>query len=197
MARAGRVREREAQIAEQPARPPLRDQALRLGVRLGTRHSEQEALCDELVLHREQPNTIRAVRAVRIHEEGGPEVVLVDRDVPVPEPGRGEALVRMRASALNRIDIWIRLGKPSRPKPHTLGADGAGVVEALGPETEGPAPAPPSSSTRASSAAPARPACAASSRCASASRCSASICRGRTPTTASCPCATCTRSPSR
>ena len=46
----------------------------------------------------------------------------------------------MRASALNRIDIWIRLGKPSRPKPHTLGADGAGVVEALGPDTEGPEP---------------------------------------------------------
>ena len=41
--------------------------------------------------------------------------------IPVPEPGRGEALVRVRASALNRIDIWIRLGKPSRPKPHTLG----------------------------------------------------------------------------
>jgi NADPH:quinone reductase-like Zn-dependent oxidoreductase len=80
------------------------------------------------------------MRAVRIHEEGGPEVVLVDRDVPVPEPGAGEALVRMRASALNRIDIWIRLGKPSRPKPHTLGADGAGVVEALGPGTDGPAP---------------------------------------------------------
>ena len=64
----------------------------------------------------------------------------MDRDVPVPEPGPGEALVRMRASALNHIDIWIRLGKPSRPKPHTLGADGAGIVEALGPGTEGPAP---------------------------------------------------------
>ena len=59
---------------------------------------------------------------------------------PVPEPGPGEALVRMRASALNHIDIWIRLGKPSRPKPHTLGADGAGVVEALGPDTEGAEP---------------------------------------------------------
>ena len=80
------------------------------------------------------------MRAVRIHEEGGPEVVLVDRDVPVPEPGAGEALVRVHASALNRIDVWIRLGKPSRPKPHTLGADGAGVVEALGPGTEGPVP---------------------------------------------------------
>jgi NADPH:quinone reductase-like Zn-dependent oxidoreductase len=82
------------------------------------------------------------VRAVRIHEEGGPEVVLVDR-IPEPEPAPGEALVRMHASALNRIDVWIRLGKPSRPKPHTLGADGAGVVEALGPGTEGPAPGTP------------------------------------------------------
>lgn len=76
---------------------------------------------------------------MRIHEEGGPEVVLVDH-ISVPEPGPGEALVRMHASALNRIDVWIRLGKPSRPKPHTLGADGAGVVEALGPTTEGPEP---------------------------------------------------------
>ena len=115
-----------------PRGAPLGDQPLGLGVRLGPRDPEQQAVGGELILHREQPNTICPVRAVRIHEEGGPEVVLVDRDLPVPEPGRGEALVRMRASALNRIDIWIRLGKPSRPKPHTLGADGAGVVEALG-----------------------------------------------------------------
>ena len=142
VAGARRVREREAQVAEQPAGTPLLDQALRLRVGLRSRHAEQEALCGELVLHREQPNSIPAVRAVRIHEEGGPEVVLVD-EIPVPEPGRGEALVRMHASALNRIDVWIRLGKPSRPKPHTLGADGAGVVESLGPDTEGPEPGSP------------------------------------------------------
>ena len=85
----------------------------------------------------------------------------------------------MRASALNRIDIWIRLGKPSRPKPHTLGADGAGVVEALGPDTEGPEPGTrgrhqPGPLLRRR----ARPACAASNRCASASPCSASTCAG-------------------
>ena len=140
MARTRRVREREAEVAEETARAALGDQPLGLGVRLGTRDSEQQAFHGELVLHRDQPNSIRAVRAVRIHEEGGPEVVLVDRDVPVPEPGPGEARVRLRASALNHIDIWIRLGKPSRPKPHTLGADGAGVVDALGPGTEGPEP---------------------------------------------------------
>ena len=140
VARARRVGEREAQIAEQPPCAALRDQALGLGVRLGARDPEQQAIRGELILHREQGNSIRSVRAVRIHEEGGPEVVVVDRDVPVPEPGPGEARVRMRASALNRIDIWIRLGKPSRPKPHTLGADGAGVVDALGPGGEGPEP---------------------------------------------------------
>jgi len=143
--RAGRVREREAQVPEQPSRAAFLDQAFRLGVGLRARHPEQKALCGELIVHRIQgrpSNSIRPVRAVRIHEEGGPEVVLVDR-IPEPEPAPGEALVRMHASALNRIDVWIRLGKPSRPKPHTLGADGAGVVEALGPGTEGPAPGTP------------------------------------------------------
>jgi len=71
------------------------------------------------------------VRAVRIHEDGGPEVlVLEDAPDPVAEPG--EVLVRLHASALNHLDLWIRKGLPSVPKPRILGADGAGVVEALG-----------------------------------------------------------------
>src|SRR5262249_37414894 len=49
-----------------------------------------------------------------------------------PQPAAGEALVRLRAAALNRLDVWIRRGLPSVPKPRTLGADGAGIVEALG-----------------------------------------------------------------
>jgi NADPH:quinone reductase-like Zn-dependent oxidoreductase len=71
------------------------------------------------------------VRAVRIHEDGGPEVLVLE-DAPDPEPGPGEVLVRLRASALNHLDVWIRKGLPSVPKPRILGADGAGVVEALG-----------------------------------------------------------------
>jgi NADPH:quinone reductase-like Zn-dependent oxidoreductase len=71
------------------------------------------------------------VRAVRIHEDGGPEVLVLE-DVSDPEPGEGEVLVRLRASALNHLDVWIRKGMPSVPKPRILGADGAGVVEALG-----------------------------------------------------------------
>ena len=71
------------------------------------------------------------MRAVRIHEDGGPEVLVLE-EAPDPEPGPGEILVRLRASALNHLDVWIRKGLPSVPKPRILGADGAGVVEALG-----------------------------------------------------------------
>jgi len=82
------------------------------------------------------------VRAVRIHEDGGPEVLVVE-DVPDPSPGPGEVLVRIRASALNHLDVWIRKGLPSVPKPRILGADGAGVVEALGPGVDGLEPGDP------------------------------------------------------
>jgi NADPH:quinone reductase-like Zn-dependent oxidoreductase len=76
------------------------------------------------------------VRAVRIHEDGGPEVLVLE-EAPDPEPGPGEVLVRLRASALNHLDVWIRKGLPSVPKPRILGADGAGVVEALGEGVNG------------------------------------------------------------
>jgi zinc-binding alcohol dehydrogenase/oxidoreductase len=76
------------------------------------------------------------VRAVRIHEDGGPEVLVLE-EAPDPEPGAGEVLVRLRASALNHLDVWIRKGMPSVPKPRILGADGAGVVEALGDGVSG------------------------------------------------------------
>ncbi|MFL5911991.1 MAG: zinc-binding dehydrogenase [Gaiellaceae bacterium] len=66
------------------------------------------------------------MRAVRIHEDGGPEVLVLE-DVPDPTPGPGEVLIRLRASALNHLDVWIRQGLPSVPKPRILGADGAGV----------------------------------------------------------------------
>jgi NADPH:quinone reductase-like Zn-dependent oxidoreductase len=71
------------------------------------------------------------VRAVRIHEDGGPEVLVLE-EAPDPEPRPGEVLVRLKASALNHLDVWVRKGLPSVPKPRILGADGAGVVEALG-----------------------------------------------------------------
>jgi NADPH:quinone reductase-like Zn-dependent oxidoreductase len=79
------------------------------------------------------------VKAIRIHEDGGPDVLRYE-DVPDPEPGPGEVLVRMRFASLNHLDVWTRKGLPSVPKPRVLGADGSGVVEALGPGVEGPPP---------------------------------------------------------
>src|SRR6266511_5252155 len=74
--------------------------------------------------------------AVRIHEDGGPEVLVVE-GVPDPEPRPGEVLIRLRASSLNHLDLWVRKGLPSVPKPRILGADGAGTVEALGAGVDG------------------------------------------------------------
>ena len=71
------------------------------------------------------------MKAVRIHEDGGPEVLRYE-DVEDPVPGPGEVLVRLRAASLNHLDLWIRQGLPSVPKPRILGADGAGVVAGLG-----------------------------------------------------------------
>jgi NADPH:quinone reductase-like Zn-dependent oxidoreductase len=67
------------------------------------------------------------VKAIRIHEDGGPEVLRYE-DVPDPEPREGEALVELRAASLNHLDVWIRKGLPSVAKPRILGADGAGVI---------------------------------------------------------------------
>jgi NADPH:quinone reductase-like Zn-dependent oxidoreductase len=76
------------------------------------------------------------VKAIRIHEDGGPEVLRYE-DVPDPEPASGEVLVSMRAASLNHLDVWVRRGLPSVPKPRILGADGAGVVAGLGAGVEG------------------------------------------------------------
>jgi NADPH:quinone reductase-like Zn-dependent oxidoreductase len=73
---------------------------------------------------------------VRIHADGGPDVLVLEQ-VPDPEPKPGEVLIRLRASALNHLDVWIRKGLPSVPKPRILGADGAGVVEAVGDGSDG------------------------------------------------------------
>jgi NADPH:quinone reductase-like Zn-dependent oxidoreductase len=67
------------------------------------------------------------VKAVRIHEDGGPEVLRYE-DAPEPEPGEGDVLVELRAASLNHLDVWVRKGLPSVPKPRILGADGAGVI---------------------------------------------------------------------
>ena len=71
---------------------------------------------------------IRRVKAIRIHEDGGPDVLRYE-DAPDPVPAPGEVLVELRAASLNHLDLWIRKGLPSVPKPRILGADGAGLVD--------------------------------------------------------------------
>ncbi len=66
------------------------------------------------------------MKAIRIHEDGGPEVLRYE-DVPDPVAAPGEVLVSLRAASLNHLDLWVRKGLPSVPKPRILGADGAGV----------------------------------------------------------------------
>src|SRR5207253_7355586 len=95
-----------------------------------------ELLGEHLEVGDPHADSVPRVRAVRIHEDGGPEVLVLE-EVPDPHAGPGEVLVRLRASALNHLDVWIRKGLPSVPKPRILGADGAGVVEALGEGVNG------------------------------------------------------------
>jgi zinc-binding alcohol dehydrogenase/oxidoreductase len=67
------------------------------------------------------------MKAIRIHEDGGPDVLRYE-EVADPEAAEGEVLIELRAASLNHLDVWIRKGLPSVPKPRILGADGAGVV---------------------------------------------------------------------
>ncbi len=68
------------------------------------------------------------MQAIRIHDNGGPEVLKVD-ELPTPEPGAGEALVKVEAAGVNFIDVYHRTGLYKLPLPLTLGQEGAGVVE--------------------------------------------------------------------
>ena len=76
------------------------------------------------------------MKAIRIHEDGGPEVLRYE-EVPDAVAGPGEVLVGLRAAGLNHLDVWVRKGLPSVPKPRILGADGAGTVAALGDGVSG------------------------------------------------------------
>lgn len=72
------------------------------------------------------------MRAVRLHAIGGPQNLRLD-EIPDPAAGSGEVLVRVRAAALNRRDVFITQGLyPGIALPKTLGSDGAGEVAALG-----------------------------------------------------------------
>ncbi len=73
------------------------------------------------------------MKAVRFHQHGGVDRLVLE-EVPDPLPGPGEVVVRVRACALNYLDIWERRGLPGvkLPLPHISGSDVAGVIESVG-----------------------------------------------------------------
>src|SRR5215472_8600204 len=73
------------------------------------------------------------MKAIRVNEFGGPEVLRLE-EVPTPQPGPREVLVRMHAAGVNPVETYIRAGTYARlPElPYTPGNDGAGVVERVG-----------------------------------------------------------------
>ena len=71
------------------------------------------------------------MKAIRIHEFGGPEVLRIE-DVPVPQAGPGQALIKISAIGVNYLDIYHRTGVYPLPLPLTPGTEAAGVIAALG-----------------------------------------------------------------
>lgn len=71
------------------------------------------------------------MKAVRIHQFGSPEVLTYE-DVPDPKPRKDQVLVRVRACALNHLDLWVRQGLPGVNLPHILGSDIAGEIVEVG-----------------------------------------------------------------
>jgi NADPH:quinone reductase-like Zn-dependent oxidoreductase len=71
------------------------------------------------------------MKAVRIHQFGGPEVLTYE-DIPDPQPRKDQVLVKVKACSLNHLDLWVRKGLPGVKLPHILGSDIAGEVVEVG-----------------------------------------------------------------
>jgi NADPH2:quinone reductase len=76
------------------------------------------------------------MKAIQIHETGGPEVLLL-ADLPIPEPGPGQVLIRVEATGVNFIEVYFRKGVYKASMPLIPGSEAAGTVEKLGPGVTG------------------------------------------------------------
>jgi NADPH:quinone reductase-like Zn-dependent oxidoreductase len=78
------------------------------------------------------------MQAALFEEHGGPEKIVV-QSVADPVAGPGEAIIQVKACAVNHVDLWVLKGSPAYPValPHVLGADVAGIIESVGPGTKG------------------------------------------------------------
>jgi len=76
------------------------------------------------------------MKAVRIHDFGGPEVLRYE-DIPDPQLRKDQVLVRVRACAMNHLDLWVRKGLPGVKLPHILGSDVAGEIVEVGEYVSG------------------------------------------------------------
>ncbi len=71
------------------------------------------------------------MKAVRLRQFGGPEVLQYE-DIPDAQPRKDQVLVRVKACALNHLDVWVRKGLPGVKLPHILGSDVAGEIAEVG-----------------------------------------------------------------
>jgi len=76
------------------------------------------------------------MKAVRIHQFGGPEVLTYE-DTPDPQLRKDQVLVRVKACSLNHLDLWVRKGLPGVNLPHILGSDVAGEIAEVGEYVSG------------------------------------------------------------
>jgi NADPH:quinone reductase-like Zn-dependent oxidoreductase len=76
------------------------------------------------------------MKAVRIHQFGGPEVLTYE-GIPDPQPRKDQVLVRVKACSLNHLDVWVRKGLPGVKLPHILGSDIAGEIGEIGEYVSG------------------------------------------------------------
>jgi len=79
------------------------------------------------------------MKAIRVHKFGGPDELQLE-EIDIPEPGRGEARVMLKAAGVNYVDIYQRTGQYKMNLPFTPGREGGGIVDAVGPDVDEVAP---------------------------------------------------------